>query len=163
MNIKLIEDMPGMVQFLNNPDMIKYIVSEGDSFALSPDTLYLGIYERDELVGVYEIRTFWRSVIECHGTYHPNYRGSFALRSYKAICKWLLENLPFTNAITTVPDNAKFGRSLVVRLGARRVGHMDDAFVHNGQVIGVTWYQLTRREIEGIVNANFPVSSESSK
>ncbi|MCS1055274.1 DUF2824 family protein, partial [Escherichia coli] len=107
---------------------------------------YLGIYEGLVLAGVHEVRNFWHSVVECHAVYDPGFRGEYALQGHRLFCKWLLENSPFLNSITMVPDTTKYGRAIIRLLGATRVGHLDDAYIRCGKPVGVTLYQLTRQQ-----------------
>lgn len=68
-----------------------------------------------------------------------------------SFCKWLLENSSFTNSVTMVPDTTKYGRVIVRMLGATRIGHLDDAYISNGNPIGVTLYQLKRSQYEELL------------
>lgn len=155
MQIKLIDNQVKLAEFLNNPDNTGNIIDSGDTYPIRHDALYLGIYEGVLLVGVHEVRNFWYTVVECHAVYEPGFRGEYALNGHRLFCKWLLENSPFTNSITTVPDSTKYGRALIRLLGATRIGHMDDAYLKNGKPSGVTLYQLTRSQYEELLNANF--------
>ncbi|EAB5927234.1 DUF2824 family protein [Salmonella enterica subsp. diarizonae] len=155
MQIKLIDNPVKLAEFLNNPDNTGNIIDSGDTYPIRPDALYLGIYEGVLLVGVHEVRNFWYTVVECHAVYEPGFRGEYALNGHRLFCKWLLENSPFTNSITTVPDSTKYGRALIRLLGATRIGHMDDAYLKKGKPSGVTLYQLTRSQYEELLNANF--------
>ncbi|CNE35612.1 DUF2824 family protein [Yersinia intermedia] len=148
MELRIIPDMGRLCAFLNNPNNTGNIVDAGDKYLLKPDALYLGIYEGVLLVGVHEVRNFWHSVVECHAIYDLGFRGKYALDGHKLFCRWLLENSPFTNSVTMVPDTTKYGRSLIRLLGATRIGHLDDAYISNGKPIGVTFYQLTRSQYE---------------
>ena len=154
MEIKLIDNPVKLAEFLNNTSNTGNIVDSGESYLIKHDALYLGIYEGLMLVGVHEVRNFWHSVVECHAIYDPGFRGEYALHGHRIFCKWLLENSPFTNSITMVPDTTKYGRAIIRLLGATRVGHLDDAFVSNGQPVGVTLYQLKRSQYEDLLNAN---------
>uniref|UniRef100_A0A1A9VZ09 Uncharacterized protein n=1 Tax=Glossina brevipalpis TaxID=37001 RepID=A0A1A9VZ09_9MUSC len=104
------------------------------------------------LVGVHEVRPFWLGVVECHAIYAPDFRGRYALEGHRLFCRWLLENSTFTNSITLVPDTTKYGRVIIRLLGARRVGHLDDAYLSAGKPVGVTLYQLTRAQYEELAN-----------
>lgn len=151
MEIKLIDNPMKLAEFLNNPANTGNIVDVGDEYVIKNDALYLGIYEGLMLVGVHEVRNFWYTVVECHAIYDPGFRGEYALNGHRLFCKWLLENSPFTNSITTVPDSTKYGRSLIRLLGATRIGHMDDAYLKGGKPVGVTLYQLTRSQYEELL------------
>ena len=151
MQIKLIDNPVKLAEFLNNPANTGNIVDIGDTYFIKPDALYLGIYEGLMLVGVHEVRNFWYTVVECHAIYEPGFRGEYALNGHRLFCKWLLENSPFTNSITTVPDSTKYGRALIRLLGATRIGHMDDAYINDGKPAGVTLYQLTRSQYEELL------------
>ncbi|BET63370.1 DUF2824 family protein [Yersinia pseudotuberculosis] len=148
MELRIIPDPGRLRAFLNNPPITGKIVDVGGEYFIKPDALYLGIYEGALLVGVHEVRTFWHSVVECHAIYDPGFRGKYALDGHKLFCRWLLENSPFTNSITMVPDTTKYGRALIRLLGAERIGHMDDAYISNGKPVGVTLYQLKRTQYE---------------
>lgn len=154
MEIKLIDNPVKLAEFLNNPSTTGNIVDSGDTYHIKHDAVYLGIYEGLLLVGVHEVRNFWHTVVECHAIYDPGFRGEYALHGHRLFCKWLLENSPFTNSITMVPDTTKYGRAIIRLLGATRVGHLDDAFVSNGVPVGVTLYQLKRSQYEDLLNAN---------
>jgi len=154
MEIKLIDNPVKLAEFLNNPSTTGNIVDSGDTYHIKSDAVYLGIYEGLLLVGVHEVRNFWHTVVECHAIYEPGFRGEYALNGHRLFCKWLLENSPFTNSITMVPDTTKYGRAIIRLLGATRVGHLDDAFVSNGQPVGVNIYQLKRSQYEDLLNAN---------
>ncbi|MGS0948870.1 tail needle knob protein, partial [Escherichia coli] len=78
---------------------------------IKPDAVYLGIYEGLVLAGVHEVRNFWHSVVECHAVYDPGFRGEYALQGRRLFCKWLLENSPFLNSITMVPDTLVSSRN----------------------------------------------------
>lgn len=67
---------------------------------------------------------------------------------------WLLKNSTFTNAITMVPDCTKYGRVLVIMTGAERIGHMQDAYIKDGEPMGVTLYQLNRKGFEELTNVD---------
>lgn len=151
MEIKLIDNQVKLAEFLNNPENTGNIVDHGDEYIIRNDAVYLGIYEGLLLVGVHEVRNFWYTVVECHAIYEPGFRGEYALNGHKLFCKWLLENSPFTNSVTTVPDSTKYGRALIRLLGATRIGHMDDAYLKNGSPAGVTLYQLTRTQYEELL------------
>lgn len=148
MELRTIPDLGRLRAFLNNPEITGNIVDVGNEYLIKPDALYLGIYEGVLLVGVHEVRTFWHSVVECHAIYDPGFRGKYALDGHKLFCHWLLENSPFTNSVTMVPDTTKYGRALIRLLGATRIGHLDDAYISNGQPVGVTLYQLKRTQYE---------------
>ncbi|MDN0127405.1 DUF2824 family protein [Yersinia massiliensis] len=148
MELRTIPDLGRLRAFLNNPDITGNIVDHGSEYLIKPDALYLGIYEGLLLVGVHEVRTFWHSVVECHAIYDPGFRGKYALDGHKLFCRWLLENSPFKNSITMVPDSTKYGRALIRLLGAERIGHLDDAYISNGKPVGVTLYQLKRTQYE---------------
>ncbi|WP_145534839.1 DUF2824 family protein [Yersinia alsatica] len=148
MELRTIPDLGRLRAFLNNPEVTGNIVDVGNEYLIKPDALYLGIYEGVLLVGVHEVRTFWHSVVECHAIYDPGFRGKYALDGHKLFCSWLLENSPFTNSVTMVPDTTKYGRALIRLLGATRIGHLDDAYISNGQPVGVTLYQLKRTQYE---------------
>ncbi|WP_227731541.1 DUF2824 family protein [Yersinia proxima] len=151
MELRAIPDLWRLRAFLNNPDITGNIVDHDSEYLIKPDALYLGIYEGLLLVGVHEVRTFWHSVVECHAIYDPGFRGKYALDGHKLFCRWLLENSPFTNSITMVPDSTKYGRALIRLLGAERIGHLDDAYISNGKPVGVTLYQLKRSQYEEIL------------
>lgn len=154
MELKIISDPLRLRHFLNSPENTGNIVDAGDEYHIKEDALYLGVYEGLLLVGVHEARNFWHSVVECHAIYNPGFRGGYALDGHRLFCKWLLENSPFTNSITMVPDTTKYGRAIIRLLGATRVGHLDDAYVSNGEPVGVTLYQLKRSQYEDLLNAN---------
>ncbi|HHL2498121.1 TPA: DUF2824 family protein [Yersinia enterocolitica] len=151
MELRAIPDLGRLRAFLNNPDITGNIVDHDSEYLIKPDALYLGIYEGLLLVGVHEVRTFWHSVVECHAIYDPGFRGKYALDGHKLFCRWLLENSPFTNSVTMVPDTTKYGRALIRLLGATRIGHLDDAYISNGKPVGVTLYQLKRSQYEEIL------------
>ncbi|OJB95796.1 DUF2824 family protein [Yersinia ruckeri] len=151
MELRTIPDLGRLRAFLNNPEITGNIVDVGNEYLIKPDALYLGIYEGVLLIGVHEVRTFWHSVVECHAIYDPGFRGKYALDGHKLFCRWLLENSPFTNSVTMVPDTTKYGRALIRLLGATRIGHLDDAYISNGQPVGVTLYQLKRSQYEEIL------------
>lgn len=153
MKIKLIDNPVKLAEFLNDPENTGNIVDKGDRYLIKPDAFYLGIYEGVLLAGVHEVRNFWHSVVECHAVYSPGFRGEYALQGHRIFCKWLLENSPFLNSITMVPDSTKYGRSIIRLLGATRIGHMDDAYTSNGIPVGVTLYQLPRSKYEELKNA----------
>ncbi|NCH64887.1 DUF2824 family protein [Cronobacter turicensis] len=155
MHIKIVDNPFRLSSFLNNPANTGNIVDTGDMYFIKPDALYLGIYEGSLLAGVHEVRNFWHSVVECHAIYDPGFRGEYALKGHRLFCKWLLENSPFSNSITMVPDTTKYGRAIIRLLGATRVGHMEDAYISNGNPVGVTIYQLPRSKYEELVNANY--------
>lgn len=148
MEIKLIDNPVKLQAFLNDQANTCNIVDAGDHYFIKPDAVYLGIYEGLLLAGVHEVRNFWHSVVECHAVYEPGFRGEYALQGHRLFCKWLLENSPFTNSITMVPDTTKYGRAIIRLLGATRIGHLDDAYISNGQPVGVTLYQLKRSQYE---------------
>ncbi|AEF45804.1 hypothetical protein SerAS12_2684 [Serratia sp. AS12] len=148
MEIKLIDNPVRLQAFLDDRATTGKIVDTGDHYFIKPDAVYLGIYEGVLLAGVHEVRNFWHSVVECHAIYDPGFRGQYALEGHRLFCRWLLANSPFTNSITMVPDTTKYGRVIIRLLGATRVGHLDDAYISNGQPIGVTLYQLKRSQYE---------------
>lgn len=151
MEIKLIDDPVRLRQFLNDRSNTGNIVDHNDQYFIKPDAVYLGIYEGLLLVGVHEVRNFWHTVVECHAIYDAGFRGKYALEAHKLFCKWLLENSSFTNSVTMVPDTTKYGRVIVRMLGATRIGHLDDAYISNGNPIGVTLYQLKRSQYEELL------------
>ncbi|MBX9486900.1 DUF2824 family protein [Yersinia enterocolitica] len=148
MELRIVPDLGRLRAFLNNPDVTGNIVDHDSGYLIKPDALYLGIYEGLLLVGVHEVRNFWHSVVECHAIYDPGFRGKYALDGHRLFCRWLLENSPFTNSVTMVPDTTKYGRALIRLLGATRIGHLDDAYISNGKPVGVTLYQLKRPQYE---------------
>ncbi|WP_129544325.1 DUF2824 family protein [Serratia sp. 1D1416] len=148
MEIKLIDNPARLQAFLNDQANTGNIVDDGDHYYIKPDAVYLGIYEGALLAGVHEVRNFWQSVVECHAIYDPGFRGQYALEGHRLFCLWLLANSPFTNSITMVPDTTKYGRAIIRLLGATRIGHLDDAYISNGQTVGVTLYQLKRSQYE---------------
>ncbi len=111
MEIKLIDNPVKLAEFLNNPANTGNIVDSGDKYYIKPDAVYLGIYEGLVLAGVHEVRNFWHSVVECHAVYDPGLRGEYALQGRRLFCKWLLENSPFLNSITMVPDTLVSSRN----------------------------------------------------
>lgn len=151
MIIKLIDNPIKLAEFLNDARNTGNIVDAGDKYLIKSDAIYLGIYEGLLLVGVHEVRNFWHSVVECHAIYDPGFRGAYALEGHKLFCKWLLDNSPFTNSITMVPDVTKYGRAIIRLIGATRVGHLDDAYLSNGKPVGVTLYQLKRSQYEELL------------
>lgn len=155
MHIKLVDDLPRLISFLNSPDNTGNIVDKDQSYFIKPDALYLGIYEGVLLVGVHEVRNFWHSVVECHAIYDPGFRGDYALNGHRLFCKWLLKNSNFLNSVTMVPDTTKYGRAIIRLLGAERIGHMKSAYISNGEPVGVTLYQLPRQKYEELANADF--------
>lgn len=151
MDIKLIDNPVKLRAFLDDRNNTGNIVAASDSYFIKPDAVYLGVYEGVLLVGVHEVRTFWHSVVECHAIYDPGFRGQYALDGHRLFCRWLLTNSPFTNSITMVPDTTKYGRAIIRLLGATRIGHLDDAYLSNGQPVGVTLYQLKRSQYEDLL------------
>ena len=151
MKLKIIDDPLRLQGFLNDRSNTGNIVDAGDSYLIKPEALYLGVYEGVLLVGVHEVRSFWHMVVECHAIYSPGFRGEYALHGHRLFCKWLLENSPFTNSITMVPDTTKYGRAIIRLLGATRVGHLDDAYISNGSPVGVTLYQLSRNQYKDLI------------
>lgn len=151
MIIKIVEDMPQMVAFLNDPDNTGALVDDGDYYGLKPDALYLGVYDGETLAGVHEVRQFWQNVVECHCVYGKHYRGRKALAGHKLFCRWLLDNNPFSNSVTMVPDETRQARSILALLGATRIGRMDAAYLRYGQPVPVTLYQLTRQQYEDLL------------
>ncbi|ABN42217.1 gp09 [Sodalis phage phiSG1] len=154
MNIKLIDNPLRLAEFLNDRQNTGRIVEPGEHYRIKADALYLGIYEGVTLVGVHEVRPFWLGVVECHAIYAPDFRGRYALEGHRLFCRWLLENSTFTNSITLVPDTTQYGRVIIRLLGARRVGHLDDAYLSAGKTVGVTLYQLTRSQYEELANVS---------
>ncbi|EFE7906961.1 DUF2824 family protein [Escherichia coli] len=146
MELKFIDNPVRLQAFLNEPGNTENIVEPGHTYYIKPDAVYLGMYEGLVLAGVHEVRNFWHSVVECHAVYDPGFRGEYALQGHRLFCKWLLENSPFLNSITMVPDTTKYGRAIIRLLGATRVGHLDDAYIRCGKPVGVTLYQLTRQQ-----------------
>ncbi|HHJ4233279.1 DUF2824 family protein [Citrobacter freundii] len=151
MELKIIDDPMRLQAFLNDPQNTGNIVESGDSYHIKADALYLGIYEGLMLAGVHEVRNFWHSVVECHAIYDSGFCGEYALNGHRLFCKWLLQNSPFLNSITMVPDTTKYGRAIIRLLGATRVGHLDDAYICNEKPIGVTLYQLTRQQYKEFI------------
>ncbi|HAT2215894.1 TPA: DUF2824 family protein [Citrobacter freundii] len=146
MELKIIDDQMRLQAFLNDPDNTGNIVETGQQYHIKPDALYLGVFEGLILAGVHEVRNFWHTVVECHAIYERGFRGEYALNGHRLFCRWLLDNSPFTNSITMVPDTTKYGRAIIRLLGATRVGHLDDAYICNEKPVGVTLYQLTRQQ-----------------
>ncbi|WP_368300450.1 DUF2824 family protein [Kluyvera sichuanensis] len=146
MELKIIDDPLRLQAFLNDPQNTGNIVESGLHYQIKPDALYLGVFEGLLLAGVHEVRNFWHTVVECHAIYESGFRGEYALNGHRLFCRWLLDNSPFTNSITMVPDTTKYGRAIIRLLGATRVGHLDDAYISSGKPIGVTLYQLTRQQ-----------------
>lgn len=151
MIIKLVDNPIRLAEFLNDARNTGNIVDTGGEYFIKPDAIYLGIYEGVLLVGVHEVRNFWHSVVECHAIYDPGFRGAYALAGHKLFCRWLLDNSPFTNSVTMVPDTTKYGRAIIRLIGATRVGHLDDAYLSNGNPVGVTLYQLKRSQYEELL------------
>ncbi|HGX5370399.1 TPA: DUF2824 family protein [Escherichia coli] len=120
MELKFIDNPVRLQAFLNEPGNTENIVEPGHTYYIKPDAVYLGIYEGLVLAGVHEVRNFWHSVVECHAVYDPGFRGEYALQGHRLFCKWLLENSPFLNSITMVPDTTKYGRAIIRLLGAIR-------------------------------------------
>ncbi|HHZ5475347.1 TPA: DUF2824 family protein, partial [Escherichia coli] len=108
MELKFIDNPVRLQAFLNEPGNTENIVEPGHTYYIKPDAVYLGIYEGLVLAGVHEVRNFWHSVVECHAVYDPGFRGEYALQGHRLFCKWLLENSPFLNSITMVPDTTKY-------------------------------------------------------
>lgn len=155
MELKLVDNPIRLQQFLNEPENTGNIVDSGRRYFIKPDALYLGIYEGALLVGVHEVRNFWQSVVECHAVYDTGFRGEYALKGHRLFCKWLLQNSPFLNSVTMVPDTTKYGRAIIRLLGATRIGHMESAYISNGEPVGVTLYQLPRYKYEELLNVSF--------
>lgn len=151
MIIKPVDNPIRLTEFLNDARNTGNIVDAGGKYLIKPDAMYLGIYEGVLLVGVHEVRNFWHSVVECHAIYDPGFRGAYALDGHKLFCRWLLDNLPFTNSVTMVPDTTKYGRAIIRLIGATRIGHLDDAYLSNGNPVGVTLYQLKRSQYEELL------------
>ena len=151
MIIKPVDNPIRLAEFLNDARNTGNIVDAGGKYLIKPDAMYLGIYEGVLLVGVHEVRNFWHNVVECHAIYDPGFRGAYALDGHKLFCKWLLDNSPFTNSVTMVPDVTKYGRAIIGLIGATRVGHLDDAYLSNGNPVGVTLYQLKRSQYEELL------------
>jgi len=151
MIIKLVDNPIKLAEFLNDARNTGNIVDTGGKYFIKPDAIYLGIYEGLLLVGVHEVRNFWHNVVECHAIYDPGFRGAYALDGHKLFCKWLLDNSPFTNSVTMVPDTTKYGRIIIRLIGATKVGHLDDAYLSNGNPVGVTLYQLKRSQYEELL------------
>lgn len=151
MEIKIIDNPIRLSEFLNDKSNTGNIVDSNDQYFIKPDALYLGIYEGVLLVGVFEVRNFWHTVVECHAIFDTGFRGKYAFDAHKLFCKWLLVNSQFTNSVTMVPDTTKYGRVIVKMLGATRVGHLDDAYISNGKPVGVTIYQLKREQYEELL------------
>lgn len=151
MIIKPVDNPIRLAEFLNDARNTGNIVDAGGKYLIKPDAMYLGIYEGVLLVGVHEVRNFWHNVVECHAIYDPGFRGSYALAGHKLFCKWLLDNSPFTNSVTMVPDVTKYGRAIIRLIGATRIGHLDDAYLSNGNPVGVTLYQLKRSQYEELL------------
>lgn len=152
MIVKPVDNMPQLVRFLNEPDNTAALVDKGDFYALKPDALYVGIYDGAVLAGVHEVRQFWQNVVECHCIYAKPYRGRVALHGHKLFCRWLLENNPFTNSVTMVPDHTRQARTILAMLGATRIGRMDAAYLRDGVAVPVTMYQLTREQYEELTH-----------
>ncbi|TIM24861.1 MAG: DUF2824 family protein [Mesorhizobium sp.] len=148
MEIRVIDNPLPMLDMLNDPLNTGNIVSAGDVYDIKPDAIYVGVYEDDSLIGIHEVRCFWKRVVECHAIYHHQCRGRTAFKGHKLFCQWLLANSQFTNSITMVPDNTKYGRVIIGMLGASRIGHLDDAYMLDGHPMGVTLYQLKRSQYE---------------
>ncbi|EPO1297679.1 DUF2824 family protein [Escherichia coli] len=125
MEIKLIDNPVKLAEFLINPANTGNIVDSGDKYYIKPDAVY-----------------------------DPGFRGEYALQGHRLFCKWLLENSPFLNSITMVPDTTKYGRAIIRLLGATRVGHLDDAYMSNGKPVGITLYQLPRSKYEELLNVS---------
>lgn len=53
--------------------------------------------------------------------------------------------------ITMVPDKTRYGAVAALAVGAKRVGHIDDAYISYGDPVGVTMYQLTRKQCEELL------------
>lgn len=151
MIIKPVDNPIRLAEFLNDARNTGNIVDAGGKYMIKPDAIYLGIYEGLLLVGVHEVRNFWHNVVECHAIYDPGFRGAYALDGHKLFCKWLLDNSPFTNSVTMVPDVTKYGRAIIRLIGATRIGHLDDAYLSNGNPVGVTLYQLKRSQYEELL------------
>lgn len=151
MIIKPVDNPVRLAEFLNDARNTGNIVDAGGKYLIKPDAMYLGIYEGVLLVGVHEVRKFWHKVVECHAIYDPGFRGAYALDGHKLFCKWLLDNSPFTNSVTMVPDTTKYGRAIIRLIGATRIGHLDDAYLSNGNPVGVTLYQLKRSQYEELL------------
>lgn len=151
MIIKPVDNPIRLAEFLNDARNTGNIVDAGGKYLIKPDAIYLGIYEGVLLVGVHEVRKFWHKVVECHAIYDPGFRGAYALAGHKLFCKWLLDNSPFTNSVTMVPDVTKYGRAIIRLIGATRIGHLDDAYLSNGNPVGVTLYQLKRSQYEELL------------
>lgn len=151
MIIKPVDNPIRLAEFLNDARNTGNIVDAGGKYLIKQDAMYLGIYEGLLLVGVHEVRNFWHKVVECHAIYDPGFRGAYALDGHKLFCKWLLDNSPFTNSVTMVPDTTKYGRAIIRLIGATRIGHLDDAYLSNGNPVGVTLYQLKRSQYEELL------------
>ncbi|PIJ46079.1 DUF2824 family protein [Tatumella sp. OPLPL6] len=148
MKLKIIDDPIQLAEFLNDRAITGNIVDEGDYYLIKPDALYLGIYDGEFLAGVHEVRTFWHSTVECHPIYAPKYRGKYAIKAHALFINWLLANSTFTNMVTMVPDTTRYGAIAALAVGAERIGHMKDAYLCEGEPVGITLYQMTRKMCE---------------
>ncbi|MBI6260683.1 DUF2824 family protein [Proteus mirabilis] len=151
MEIKLIDNFERLKEFLNDPKNTGNIVDKGCSYFIKPDAFYLGVYDGHLLIGVHEVRTFWHSVIEVHPIYDYGFRGKPVLDGHKLFFDWLIKNINFTNMITMVPDKTRYGAVAALAVGAKRVGHIDEAYISYGAPVGVTMYQLTRKQCEELL------------
>jgi hypothetical protein len=148
MEIKLIEDIAGLIAFLNDTNNTGNIVEAGQLYHIKPDAIYVGIYKDSELVGVMEARKFWHSTIEIHPIFSAHYRGEKAIDAMRLFFGWMLANFTFTNLITMVPETTRYGAVAALALGASRIGILQDAFIWYGEPVAVTLYQLPRAACE---------------
>ena len=141
-----------ILSVLKTPCIFPRISSDGQTvenfvFYNKPDYLWLGIYNDNELIGLYWLHPVSENTIQIHIQIFKKYRDKFAFDAGKAAVEWFLKS-DYKNMIAEIPELYMDVYTYTKKFGFVPYGINKESYTKNGAIYDEFILRLTKEEAE---------------
>lgn len=141
----LTEDQALIKSVLTNPTLWKILYGQGtkqDDFKVDMSFQYLAVSNDDEFLGLFQVRSLTKMLLECHSYVLPKYWGTkYSRMAVDAGFNWVKKNTTYLKCFTDIPDDCQEVIKASEQIGWKKIGTVKKGVIYNGRLQNLYFYE----------------------
>ena len=138
---------------MSNPVIWNETSEDGQEYEdFEPDMSegWLGVYDGDYLIGVFNLHALNSITLKIHPMILPQYRGRLAYKAARDVLKWVVDYTTFHKVNCEIPEIYPNVIRFAVHCGLVKEGKNRRSFLKGGKIHHQVLLGITREEIEAL-------------